>query len=277
MCMVIQAPLDLPNKKKMLQLPDKTRPSTPIVSQANPTDVPCLREAFENNGLSDSALSVILSSWRKSSQNRYKPYLAKWIQYCNSRKIDHLSANAEEGVNFQAELYNNGIGYSALNTARSAGALSTALTVSGSQSFGTHPQVSRFMKGVFETRPSLTRYGETWDVNLMLDYLASLGPPEKQTLKLVTYKLVMLLSLLSGQRRQTIHALDISTMQISEEKCTFAIQSLLKTSRPGKHLSFVEFKSYLLDTNLCPVAHIAEYIKRTEPLRENQQKLFIGT
>jgi hypothetical protein len=110
----------------------------------------------------------------------------------------------------------------------------------------------------------------------MLDYLSGLGPPEEQTSKVLTYKVVMLLALLSGQRRQTMHALDISTMQLSLNKCTFVIKSLLKTSRPGKHLTSVEFKSYTLDRNLCPVAHISEYIKRTELLRGNQHKLFIS-
>ena len=69
--------------------------------------------------------------------------------------MDQLSATIEDGVNFLPELYEEGIGYSALNTARNA--LSTTLMVSDSEAFGTHPLVSRFMKGVFETRPSLDR------------------------------------------------------------------------------------------------------------------------
>ena len=59
------------------------------------------------------------------------------------------------------------------------------------------------MKGVFETRPSLPCYSETWDVNVVLDYIAGLGQPEDQDLKMLTYKAVMLLALLTGQRRQT--------------------------------------------------------------------------
>ena len=112
--------------------------------------------------------------------------------------------------------------------------------------------------------------------NVMLDYLSGLGPPEEQTFKVLTYKVVMLLALSLRQRRQTMHALDIRTMQLSLNKCTFVIKSLLKTSRRGKHLTSVEFKSYTLDRNLCRVAHISEYIKRTELLRGNQHKLFIS-
>ena len=41
--------------------------------------------------------------------------------------------------------------------------------------------------------------------------------------------------LLLGQRHQTLHTLSIDYMQISSDKCVFFINSLLKTSRPGKN------------------------------------------
>ena len=49
--------------------------------------------------------------------------------------------------------------------------------------------------------------------------------------------------MLSGQRRQTLHALDITNMDLNGEKYTF-LMSLLKTSRPGKHLASIEVQSY---------------------------------
>ena len=77
-----------------------------------------------------------------------------------------------------------------------------------------HPLVSRFIKaGVFEARPALPKYPETWDVKQELSYLQTLHPPESLTLKDLTYKLVMLLAaLLSGQRRQTLHSLEKSRL-----------------------------------------------------------------
>ena len=122
----------------------------------------------------------------------------------------------------------------------------------------------------------MPRYSETWDVNVVLDYLSGLGQPDEQDLKMLTYKTVMLLTLLTGQRRQTLHALDITTMDLNPEKCTFVINSLLKTSRPGKHLAPIEVQAYKLEKKLCPVAHIAEYIKRTKGLPGDQHKFFIS-
>ena len=95
------------------------------------------------------------------------------------------------------------------------------------------PLVSRFIKaGVFEARPAVPKYFETWDVKQELNYLQSLHPPESLTLNDLTYKLVMLLAaLLSGQRHQTLHSLGFSDMKLSPEKCVFVIQTLLKIPR----------------------------------------------
>ena len=66
----------------------------------------------------------------------------------------------------------------------------------------------------------------------------------------------MLMALLSGQRRQILHTLSIDCMQMSVDKCVFSINSLLKTSRPGKHLSSIEFQAYAPDVSLCIVKHL---------------------
>ena len=65
-------------------------------------------------------------------------------------------------------------------------------------------------------------------------------------------------------------------MDLSAEKCTFVITSLLKTSRPGKHLASIEVQSYKTDRKLCPIAHMQEYVTRTVDLRGNQRRFFIS-
>lgn len=86
--------------------------------------------------------------------------------------MDSLSTTVEEEVNFLTVLYDEGIGYSALNTARCA--LSTIVTLQNYGTFGTHPPVTPFMKGVSETRHSLPRHSETWDVNVVIGLHSSI-------------------------------------------------------------------------------------------------------
>ena len=76
-------------------------------------------------------------------------------------------------------------------------------------SFGSHPLVVRFLRSVYNSRPSLPRYIEIWDVRIVLDKLREMSPASILALKELTYKLMMLIALVSAQRGQTIHLLDI--------------------------------------------------------------------
>lgn len=242
--------------------------------EAGVTPMSCIGEHFKGQGLSEKATLLVMSSWRNSTKKQYNPYINRWEQYCHKREIDPFSAPVEEGVNFLAELYDSGVGYSAINTARSA--LSTCIQTPGHKNFGSHPLVCRVLKGVFESRPSLPKYSSTWDAKHVLDYLRNLHPAETLTLKDLTHKLVMLMALLSGQRRQTLHSFKVSDMHLSSEKCTFVLKTLLKTSRPGRHLSTVEFLAYHPDNRLCVVTYMFEYLKRTSGLRQsNKDQLLI--
>ena len=55
----------------------------------------------------------------------------------------------------------------------------------------------------------------------------------------------------------------------------FFINSLLKTSRPGKNLA-VLFLAYAPDVSLCVVKHLQQYLKHTDILRGDVKQLFIS-
>ena len=74
------------------------------------------------------------------------------------KKLDVFQPNISDAIEFLVSLYRLCLGYSALNTARSA--LSSILVLGNGKKFGGHPLVSRFMKGIFELRPALPKYSE---------------------------------------------------------------------------------------------------------------------
>ena len=84
------------------------------------------------------------------------------------------------------------------------------------------------MKGVFHKNPSLPRNLFTWDVSRVLVYLRSLWPPSTLSLKLLLYKLVMLLALTTGKRIQTLHLIDIRNIEYSQEYMKIRVGDLLK-------------------------------------------------
>ena len=151
--------------------------------------------------------------------------------FCSSWDINPISASLKDGPEFLHDQYENGLSYSAINTARSA--LSTIIFLPDGSSFGNHPFVTWFLKDVFESRPSLPRYKDIWNVSVVLDYLTTLSPLEELNLKDLTQKTVMLVTLLSGQQCQTVHVLTISGMRNTNDAVHFEITKLLKTSKPG--------------------------------------------
>lgn len=179
-----------------------------------------------------------------------------------------------EGINFLAHLYDTGFSYSAICIARSA--LSSYLEIKDCDHFGNHPLVRRFMKGTFEMRPALPKYANTWNVDVVFKYLESLYPYDEMSLKCMSQKLAMLLSLLSGQRVQTLHKLSIDSMKMDDTKCVFDIQMLLKQTRRGKHLAPIELLAYQDNSSLCIVQLMKIYLKRTANIRKDAKQLFIS-
>lgn len=147
------------------------RNDSPYVSKTGAADVPLVRRSLERKGISTEASRIIMQSWRSGTTTQYQTYHKKWESFCCRRHINPLQATLQDGINFLGDLFATGVGYSCINTARSV--LSSIIVLPGSVHFGNHQVVTRFVKGVFETRPSLPQYKEIWDVNSVLKALAT--------------------------------------------------------------------------------------------------------
>ena len=72
-------------------------------------------------------------------------------------------------MEFLADQFDLGIQYRSLNTLRSA--ISTSHSKVDSHNVGSHPLVSRLMKGMFNARPPAPRYSGSWDVSVVVEFL----------------------------------------------------------------------------------------------------------
>ena len=176
-------------------------------------------------------------------------------------------------MDFLLYLLQNGLEYSAVNVARSA--LSAVLGLYDNVVFGKHPLVVRFMKGVFNQHPPQARYSCTWDVAEVLPWLRTLSPVKFISLKDLTFKLVMLLALVSAQRCQTLHALDLNCLS-KGKVYIFSFTETLKHSRQGRPAPSVKLEPYPPDRRLCVITVLKEYIKRTSLLRGAETRLLIS-
>ena len=94
-------------------------------------------------------------------------------------------------------------------------------------------------------------------------------PVERLTLKELSSKLVTLLAILSGQRCQTLHCLSLEHMTLTDHKCVFRINTLIKQSRSGKHLAPIELLGYEGNPSLCVLHTLKEYLRRTKNIRKS--------
>ena len=224
-----------PLGRQITPAPPEPSQCDPSTTQATlPPGLSLVRQTLTGHGISTKAKDIIMAPWRTGTTKQYEVHLKRWEQFCQSQGINRFDAIVENGFDFLATLFTSGLGYSAMNTARSA--LSSVLILPNNITFGAHPLVARFLKGVFELKPSLPRYSSIWDVSIVLQHLRSLGPPTQLDLKSLTKKTTMLLCLLTGQRCQTLTKLDTALMQERPGKIVFTIDDKLKTTRPGKHL-----------------------------------------
>ncbi|CAG2190131.1 unnamed protein product [Mytilus edulis] len=232
-----------------------------------------VRENLENKGLSTLTADIILQSWRQSTGKQYGTYFKRWMCFSNKKQTDPLDPSINTVLSFLSSLYDSGLSYSAINTAKSA--ISSICSVTSGIDIGKHKLVTRYMRGIFNARPSLPKYTETWDVNIVLDYLKTLPANEELTLLQLSQKLALLLMLLSAQRCQTVHLIKLNNITISNDNMKVYIVDLVKQSKPGKHIGPLEFNRHD-DCKLCVIIAMEEYLKRTSKLRGQEKSLFIS-
>ena len=117
-------------------------------------------------GLSEQASSIIMQSWRESTSKQYGSYLKRWMQFCAQQQVDKIDPSIEDIISFLTELHESGLGYSAINTAKSM--LSSKFSIIHKRNIGVEPLVQRFMKGLFHMKPSVPKTLFTWDVKTVL-------------------------------------------------------------------------------------------------------------
>lgn len=219
--------------------------------------------------LSKDAMDICLASLTSSTNGQYERHRKEFELFCqNSNISNHLNVKIESIIEFLTSLFKAGKSYSTINSARSA--LSHFVVISNSNhDAGKHPLTTKFMRGVFKLRPPTPKYSTTWDAKIVLDHLRNIDN-ESCSLKDLTLKCIMLLALCSGQRVQTLNAMKLSNMISDTDKRSFAIDQVLKTTRPGANATMVTVCRFAEDPGICPLLCLDRYIRRTAQLRQSE-------
>lgn len=222
--------------------------------------------------LPHESIIVITQSLKEASRKQYTPYLREYIQ---REGINQMAP--EKLIRYLTVLFNRGLGYSAINTARSA--VSTLSSMLGKEQIGNDIVVTRFMRGVFNSRPALPRYSFTWDPDLVLQKLDTCD--KDKTFIDFSRKVVFLTTLLSGQRVSTISKLKLADITFRDTDLYINVSSMIKQTKPGIHQKPLHFTKFDRKPNLCVYGLLKEYVRRSQPYRisltDNNNNIFIAT
>ena len=125
--------------------------------------------------VSDAAFSLIGASWRQSSSSRYDAVWACFKDFLHARGVPLSSVDLDVVADYLASLFSAGKAYRTMTLHRSD--LSSMFPPVGGFSLGTHPVLSRLIRGVFQQRPPSRRLFPSWDVASVFAVFSSMTPP----------------------------------------------------------------------------------------------------
>ena len=194
---------------------------------------------MSKSGFSEESSNIIMASWRGSTQRTYKHYIKRWIQFCIQWERNFIEPSVNNLIDFLTMLFNEGKNYNSICVARSA---VSALSLTSQMSIGSHQLVKRFLAGAFNLKPALPKNKVTWDPQIVLNFLKTWSPANNLSLLQLSIKVTLLCLLVSSQRGQTIHLIDIRNMSWERDRVICRFGDLMKTSTPKEHQSQIILK-----------------------------------
>ena len=227
----------------------------------------CVRESLRLNKVPERVSKIIFALWRPGTEKHYQSAWRKSNSWCEERSVNSISCPVTEILSFLSDLYYNGMQYRTINLYRNA--ISVAHAPVDGCVIGSHPIVSRFMKDILQLRMPTLKYLLTWDVSVVLGYLKSMSPKNSLSLKQSALKLAMLMELISFNRYDSLHKLDLRFHYFKRDGVNFIIPTHTKTSGPTKFKE-IFFPAFPQDRRLCIINYLKHYKEYTAEYRPKQ-------
>ena len=145
-----------------------TTPQPPSASQVKASIGSHIWGNINSQNVSATAKYILLSSWRKSTRERYNSVLQQWHDFCGREETNYLLPDVISVLKCFTKLYEKGCQYRSITLACSA--LASVVTLRGYTRLSDHPLIKRFIKGVFHLRPPKPKYSSIWDADILLRY-----------------------------------------------------------------------------------------------------------
>ena len=123
------------DRSDTLQMPGGKAMAQSLVNKMTLMVCRVSRRSLKTQEISKRVTDIILQSWNKEYGNSIRRTSCKrWFKYCHRKHVHCVDPSISKALDLLVELYDQGIGYSAMNTARSA--LACILTPVNGFTFG---------------------------------------------------------------------------------------------------------------------------------------------
>ncbi len=178
-----------------------------------------------------TACIAIMRSLTRRTKIQYELYLARWWEFALERRADPHHLAEADIICFLDSLTHVGKGYSALNAAKSA--ILFVLSLRNEQ-LPEMTHLKKYMKGQAAMKPPSSKSALVWNPQMVLDYFNAGPHNSEMDLPDLTWKITMLLALATGQRTQTLQAIDLDHMSSTPDNYSINIATRMKQTFGGR-------------------------------------------
>ena len=105
------------------------------------------RQSLSEQGLSTEVKALLSASWRHGTHKNYDSALRKWERWCADANTSPIRSSLNSVLSFLTHQFQMGLSYRSVNLYRSA--ISSIHPRIDGFTMGTHPLVTRLLKGIF--------------------------------------------------------------------------------------------------------------------------------
>lgn len=212
-----------------------------------------------------------MSSLSKNTLRQYGVTYRLWWRFCRDNSNDPHVGSLSSIMIFLTERFHKGDTYGSLNSHRSA------LSLLLGNNLTLDDQIKRLLKGAYKLRPALPKYTNTWDPQIVLNYVANWMPNVELSLENITKKLVVLLALSTAHRVQTFSLIKLQNIIVGPSGIKIGILDIIKTSGVGHDQPVLHLPYFNENSAICPATTVKDYINVTANIRSEVTNSLILT
>ena len=183
------------------------------------------REDLKQKGFNDGAIDLIQNNIK--SIKTYKALWKKFCDYCVGQKTDPFTCPIPVVSNYLHFLFQKGLKYRSVCT--HASTISKYHHLVSDRPVGVHPYITEVLKGIFLKNPPIPKYQSTWNVDVLLEHLASQHPPECLSLRDLTTKTLSLVKLSTNARTSSLLLISSDSVKFDKNEIVFKLKWIIKT------------------------------------------------